>query len=67
MAAKIKRSDLPGDFYAVPVTVSVLVDGRGVSEAARIQDAREQAAKWAGAAMRAVGEPERMVEKRFQT
>jgi hypothetical protein len=60
MAAKIARAKLPGDFYAVEVTVSVLVDGRGCTEQDRLQDAKEQAAKHFGTATRAVGEPERL-------
>jgi hypothetical protein len=59
----IPRSKLPGDIYAVNVTISLLVDGRGITEADRLADAKEQAAKWAGAATREVGEPSRMAEQ----
>jgi hypothetical protein len=55
--AQIARSKLPSDIYAVPVTISVLVDARGTTEAERIEDAKVQAAKWAGKATKTVGEP----------
>lgn len=48
---------MPGDMYAVPVTLSVLVDGRGVDMAAQVKDAKEQARKWGGTAVLDVGEP----------
>lgn len=51
------RAAMPGDIYAVPVTLSVLVDARGATEEERIADAKVQAAKWGGKAVREVGEP----------
>lgn len=56
----VRRSELPSDIYAVPVTVSVLVAAHGVTEADRVEDAKLEAAKWAGKAMREVGTPTKM-------
>lgn len=60
--SKPARRSLPSDIYAVPVTVSVLVQGCGETEEDRREDAKMQAGKWGGTAVREIGEPTQLAE-----
>lgn len=54
------RNKLPVAIFSVPVTIKLMVEGRGLDEHERTEDAKDQASKWARTALLEVGEPVRL-------
>lgn len=59
-AKSVPRSQLPCVIYSVPVTIKLAVAARGITEADRIEDAKNEARKWGKAAVLDVGDPTEM-------